>query len=116
MWNPIARHVAAGVVALVTCAIVGSLLVTGDGAEEAVVGDCLATAADARPGETEDQPEATVVGCAEPAAAFTVVGRVEAESDAQSRACERFFAADEEYFLYTSTAGQGYLLCLRRAG
>ncbi|OJF14689.1 LppU/SCO3897 family protein [Couchioplanes caeruleus] len=108
MGNLVVRRVAAAVVALATLVIVGSLLAPGDAAEDAAVGDCLSASA-AHPG-------AKLVGCAEAAAAFTVVGRVDGESDSASRSCERFFEADEEYFLYTSTAGDGYLLCLRRAG
>ncbi|GGQ65587.1 LppU/SCO3897 family protein [Couchioplanes azureus] len=108
MRNLLVRRVAAVVVALATLGIVVSLLTTGDAAEDAAVGDCLAASV-ARPG-------ARVVRCAEATAAFTVVGRVDGESDSASRSCERFFEADEEYFLYTSTAGGGYLLCLRRAG
>ncbi|MEV6598057.1 hypothetical protein AB0M36_14420 [Actinoplanes sp. NPDC051346] len=115
MRHLVARRAAAAVVALATSVIVVSLLATGDDAQDAAVGDCLATSTQVSSGEDE-RPDATVVGCGEAAAGFTVVGRVDGESDSKSRSCERFFEADEEYFLYASTAGDGYLLCLRRAG
>jgi len=109
------RQLIAAVVAL---GILVTLLATSDGGDDtkdAAVGDCLATSADVRLGE-DAEAEATVVGCAKAAAAYAVVGRIDGESDTRSRSCERFFAADEEYFVYSSTAGDGYLLCLRRAG
>ncbi|MEV4638107.1 hypothetical protein AB0J80_12230 [Actinoplanes sp. NPDC049548] len=109
------RHWAAALVALGTAVTVLGVTAGGDDAKDAAVGDCLATSANVRPGQDTDA-EATVVGCAKDAAAYAVVGRIDGVSDARSRSCESFFAADEEYFVYSSTAGDGYLLCLRRAG
>jgi hypothetical protein len=47
---------------------------------------------------------------------FTVVGRVNDETDTGSTACDRFFADGERYLVFSSTAGGGYLLCLRPKG
>ncbi|MFI7598623.1 porin [Actinoplanes sp. NPDC049681] len=109
------RHLAAAVVVLAVAVTVGVLSAGEDEAKDAAVGDCLATSARVRQGE-DAQADATVVGCSQASAAYTVVGRVDGQSDSRSRACESFFAADEEYFVYSSTAGDGYLLCLRRVG
>lgn len=109
------RHLAAAVVALAVVVTAVVLSAGEDEAKDAAVGDCLATSTDVRQGE-DAEADATVVGCAQAAAAYTVVGRIDGQSDSRSRACESFFAADEEYFVYSSSAGDGYLLCLRRAG
>jgi hypothetical protein len=57
-----------------------------------------------------------VVDCASAEAVFTVVGRVNDETDTGSTACDRFFADGERYLVFSSTAGGGYLLCLRPKG
>jgi hypothetical protein len=84
----------------------------GDKAKDAAVGDCIASSADVKVNE-ETEAEAKVVDCASADAAFTVVGRVEGETDTNSKSCEKFFKENEEYFVYGSSAGGGYLLCLR---
>jgi hypothetical protein len=84
----------------------------GDKAKDAAVGDCVASSADVKVDE-ETEANAKVVECSSADAAFTVVGRVEGESDTQSKSCEKFFKDNEEYYVYGSTAGGGYLLCLR---
>ncbi|GAA3336824.1 hypothetical protein GCM10020358_10830 [Amorphoplanes nipponensis] len=84
----------------------------GDKAKDAAVGDCVASSEDVKVDE-ETEANAKVVDCGSADAAFTVVGRVEGESDTKSKSCEKFFKENEEYYVYSSTAGKGYLLCLR---
>jgi hypothetical protein len=84
----------------------------GDKAKDAAVGDCVASSEDVKANE-ETEANAKVVKCDSADAAFTVVGRVEGESNTQSKSCEKFFKENEEYYVYGSTAGKGYLLCLR---
>jgi hypothetical protein len=84
----------------------------GDKAKDAAVGDCVASSADVKVDE-ETEANAKVVDCSSADAAFTVVGRVEGESNTQSKSCEKFFKDNEKYYVYGSTAGKGYLLCLR---
>jgi hypothetical protein len=91
---------------------VGRTFVFGDKAKDAAVGDCIASSADVKVDEETDA-DAKVVDCASGDAAYTVVGRVEGESDVKSKSCEKFFKENEEYFVYASGTGSGYLLCLR---
>jgi hypothetical protein len=84
----------------------------GDKAKDAAVGDCVASSKDVKVDE-ETEADAKVVDCSSADAAFTVVGRVDGESNTSSKSCEKFFKENEEYFVYGSTAGKGYLLCLR---
>jgi hypothetical protein len=84
----------------------------GDKAKDAAVGDCVASSKDVKVDEETDA-NAKVVDCASADAAFTVVGRVEGETDTKSKSCEKFFKENEEYYVYGSDAGGGYLLCLR---
>jgi hypothetical protein len=84
----------------------------GDKAKDAAVGDCVASSEDVKVDE-ETEANAKVVDCGSADAAFTVVGRVEGETNTKSKSCEKFFNENEEYYVYGSTAGGGYLLCLR---
>jgi hypothetical protein len=84
----------------------------GDKAKNAAVGDCIASTKDVKVNE-ETEAQAKVVDCGSADAAFTVVGRVEGESDIKSKSCQKFFKENEEYFVYANEAGKGYLLCLR---
>ncbi len=89
----------------------------GDKAAEAKVGDCIGDVGTVKAGE-EKEASAKVVKCTDTDAAYTVVGRVEDQTEAQaetSTACEQFFKDGEEYAVYSSIpeGGKGYLLCLR---
>ena len=84
----------------------------GDKAKDAAVGDCVASSEDVKVNE-ETEANAKVVDCGSADAAFTVVGRVAGETDTKSKSCEKFFKENEEYYVYGSNAGGGYLLCLR---
>ena len=86
-----------------------------DKAEAAKAGDCVAVdgKAPTKDGETTN-PDAELVDCASAAAKYTVVGRVEGESDTESKSCDRYFTEEKaEYFVYASKSGSGYLLCLQ---
>jgi hypothetical protein len=105
-----------GAAVLVAIAIFGvkSLFFsTTDKAKDAAVGDCIASSKQV---EGEDVTDATakVVDCASAAAAFTVVGRVNGETDVKSKSCDKFFKENEQFFVYAADNGAtGYLLCLR---
>jgi hypothetical protein len=112
--NPIGRVALRIVGAVVVLAIilVARTAFFGDKAKDAAVGDCVASSADVKVDE-ETEANAKVVDCGSADAAFTVVGRVDGETDTQSKSCQKFFKENEEYYVYGSTAGKGYLLCLR---
>ena len=84
----------------------------GDKAKDAAVGDCIASSEQVKTDE-ETEANAKVVDCGSADAAFTVVGRVDGETSTASKSCEKFFKENEEYAIYSSTGGKGYLLCLR---
>lgn len=108
------------VVALVIAGLkfgVGSLLF-GDKAADAKVGDCIAATAPGATGEKKEA-DAKVVECTAADAAYTVVGRVDDQTEAQAndaKACEQFFKEGEAYSVFSSIpeGGKGYLLCLRK--
>jgi hypothetical protein len=94
--------------------LVGRNFVFGDRAEDAAVGDCIASSADVKIDE-ETEARAEVVDCDSAEAAFTVVGRIEGESSTKSTSCEKYFKDNEEYYVYGSVRGN-YLLCLSPRG
>jgi len=106
----ILRIVGAIVVGIIIFVVKDQFL--GDKAKDAAVGDCVASSKDVKVDEETDA-RAEVVDCASADAAFTVVGRVDGETDTKSKSCEKFFKENEEYYVYGSDAGGGYLLCLR---
>jgi hypothetical protein len=84
----------------------------GDKAKDAAVGDCIASSKTVT-GTDSTEAEAKVVACGSGDAAFTVVGRVNGETDTNSKSCDKYFKEKEEFYVYSSTASGGYLLCLR---
>jgi len=89
-----------------------SLLFGGDDASDAKAGDCIASDQDVKDqGTTETGAE--VVDCASADAKFTVVARVDGEGSTQSKACDKFFKAEEVFYVFANSAGDGYVLCLR---
>jgi hypothetical protein len=84
----------------------------GDKAKDAAVGNCIASSKKVTGTDSTDA-EAKVVDCGSGDAAFTVVGRVDGETDTDSKSCDKYFKEKEEFFVYSSTASGGYLLCLR---
>ncbi|MCX4474327.1 hypothetical protein OOK41_29145 [Micromonospora sp. NBC_01655] len=90
-----------------------------DGTADAKAGDCLAELPDVAEGERKDASGAEVVACTSTEAVYTVVGRVDGQTEAQARtgkACEPFLQPGQEgYFFYNIKPGStGYLLCLTR--
>jgi hypothetical protein len=84
----------------------------GDKAKDAAVGDCIASSKKVT-GTESTEAEAKVVDCGSADAAFSVVGRVKGETDTNSKSCDKFFKENEQFFVYSSTASGGYLLCLK---
>jgi hypothetical protein len=109
------RVIVAVVVAIIVALGVywlSSLLLGGDDASDAKAGDCIASDQDVKDqGTTETGAE--VVDCASPDAKFTVVARVDGEGSTQSKACDKFFKAEEVFYVFANSAGDGYVLCLR---
>ena len=114
---------AGGIVGVIAVAVVIGLLkfgvftvvreaFFGDKAKDAAVGDCIKADKEVAV-DAETEAGATVVDCGSSEAAFTVAGRVDGVTDTKSTACDKFFAEKEEFFVYSSTSGGGYLLCLR---
>ncbi|WP_433347389.1 LppU/SCO3897 family protein [Micromonospora sp. CA-111912] len=112
---------AVGVVAALKFGV-GSAVATAfdkDGTADAKTGDCLAELPDVAEGERKDASGAEVVACTSSQAAYTVVGRVNGQTETQARtgkACEPFLQPGQEgYFFYNIKPGStGYLLCLTR--
>ena len=84
----------------------------GDKAKDAAVGDCIAASKDVKVNE-ETNAEAKVVECSSSDAAFSVVGRVNGETNTKSKSCDKFFKEGDEFYVYSSEAKGGYLLCLK---
>ncbi|MER5700815.1 hypothetical protein ABT023_02470 [Micromonospora sp. NPDC002296] len=112
---------AVGVVAALKFGI-GSAVATAfdkDATADAKAGDCLAELPDVAEGERKDASGAEMVACTSSQAVYTVVGRVDGQTETQARtgkACEPFLQPGQEgYFFYNIKPGStGYLLCLTR--
>jgi hypothetical protein len=115
------RGVVLGVVGVIVVVIVVGVIMlavgggNNDKAEKAKVGDCVAAL-----GKVSDQAgqnsqtAAKVVNCTANDAAYKVIGRVNGQTDTASKACDQYFTdAKADYFIYASTSGDGYLLCLQ---
>jgi hypothetical protein len=93
---------------------IGSAL-NKDEAKEAKVGDCVAAQGKVPTEEGKtSEADAKVVDCTSKDAAYTVVGRVNGETNTESKSCDQYFTDEKaDYFVYSSTTGDGYLLCLQ---
>jgi hypothetical protein len=103
------------IVLVLVVIIVGTVVkqtIFGDKAKDAAVGDCIASSKKVT-GTESTEAEAKVVDCGSADAAFSVVGRVNGETDTNSKSCDKFFKENEQFFVYSSTASGGYLLCLK---
>jgi hypothetical protein len=105
------------VVVIIVAAIkfgIGSAL-NKDEAKQAKVGDCVAAQGKVPTEEGKtSEAEAKVVDCTSNDAAYSVVGRVNGETDTNSKSCDQYFTDEKaDYFVYSSTSGDGYLLCLQ---
>ncbi|WP_250028447.1 LppU/SCO3897 family protein [Paractinoplanes maris] len=117
--EPRKRNVGKLVVGILVAVIVGlgtyallSLLNGGDDAQDAKAGDCIASDQDVK-NEGTTETGANVVDCASADAKFSVVARVDGETSPQSKACDKFFKAEEVFYVFANSAGDGYVLCLR---
>jgi hypothetical protein len=104
------------IVLIIVIAIVGYVvkdaLFGGDKAKNAAVGDCVAAPKNVA-ADKETEVDAEVVDCTSDKAAYTVKGRVNGETSTSSKSCDKFFKENDEYYVYSSDAGKGYLLCLK---
>jgi hypothetical protein len=101
-----------GAILVLIIVFVAKNAIFGDKAKEAKAGDCIASDKDvSKDGTTKTG--AKVVDCTSSDAKFSVVARVDGETDVQSKSCDKFFKETDEYYVYSSDAGKGYLLCLK---
>ena len=85
-----------------------------DKSATAKVGDCVAAQGDVPKGDEETDTAAEKVDCTTSKAAFKVVGRVDGETNTKSKACDQYFTDEKaDYFVYGSSSGSGFLLCLQ---
>ncbi|MGW3893171.1 LppU/SCO3897 family protein [Micromonospora chokoriensis] len=90
-----------------------------DETADAKVGDCIAELPEVTGTEQEEADGAKVVSCTSTDAAYTVVGRVNDQSQAQAQAgtaCDQFFKEGEEGYVFSSIepGKTGYVLCLTK--
>jgi hypothetical protein len=115
------RRVVLSAVGIIAVVIIGGVIMlavgggNNDKAQKAKVGDCVAALGKVSDQEGQNsQTAAKVVNCTANDAAFKVIGRVNGKADTDSKACDQYFTdAKADYFIYASTSGDGYLLCLR---
>jgi hypothetical protein len=117
-----ARNLILSVVGIVVVVIIGAaiMLAAGGGrdkdeAKDAKVGDCVAALGKVSQKEGQNtQTAAKVVKCGAQDASYKVIGRVNGQSDTNSKSCDQYFTdAKADYFIYASSSGDGYLLCLQ---
>jgi hypothetical protein len=117
-----ARNLILSVVGIVVVVIIGAaiMLAAGGGrdkdeAKDAKVGDCVAALGKVSQKEGQNtQTAAKVVKCGAQDASYKVIGRVNGQSDTNSKSCDQYFTdARADYFIYASSSGDGYLLCLQ---
>ncbi|MFG1868914.1 LppU/SCO3897 family protein [Micromonospora arborensis] len=85
----------------------------------AKAGDCIAELPEVTGTEQEKVDGAKVVECTSTDAAYSVVGRVNDQSEAQANAdttCEQYFKEGEQGYIYSSIepGKTGYVLCLTK--
>ncbi|NES14297.1 hypothetical protein [Micromonospora solifontis] len=91
-----------------------------DDAVQAKVGECIAQLPEVAEGQEKDVDSAKVVECTSTEAAYTVVGRVDHQTEAQARsgdACEQYFKEGEDGYVFSGgerSGGKFYLLCLTK--
>jgi hypothetical protein len=100
-------------VALIIFGVKSFFFSATDKAKDAAVGDCIASSKQVT-GTESTEAKAKVVDCASTEAKFSVVGRVNGETDVKSKSCDKFFKENEEFYVYAADNGaSGYLLCLK---
>ncbi|PYC74425.1 hypothetical protein C7C45_05580 [Micromonospora arborensis] len=90
-----------------------------DETADAKAGDCIAELPEVTGTEQEKVDGAKVVECTSTDAAYSVVGRVNDQTEAQANAdttCEQYFKEDEQGYIYSSIepGKTGYVLCLTK--
>ncbi|WCN82357.1 LppU/SCO3897 family protein [Micromonospora sp. LH3U1] len=85
----------------------------------AKTGDCIAELPEIRGTEQEKVDSAKVVECTSTDAAYTVVGRLDDQTEAQAKAdttCNQYFKENEEGYIFSSIepGKTGYVLCLTK--
>ncbi|MFI6268261.1 LppU/SCO3897 family protein [Micromonospora zamorensis] len=90
-----------------------------DETADAKAGDCIADLPEVTGTKQEKADGAKVVECTSTDAAYTVVGRVNDQSEAQAKAgtaCDSFFQNDEEGYIFSGIerGKSGYVLCLTK--
>ncbi|RAO26752.1 hypothetical protein PSN13_06782 [Micromonospora saelicesensis] len=85
----------------------------------AKTGDCIAELPEITGTEQEEVDGAKVVECTSTDAAYSVVGRVDGQSEAQAKAdttCTQFFKEGQEGYVFSSIepGKTGYVLCLTK--
>jgi hypothetical protein len=90
-----------------------------DPTAEAKAGDCIAELPEVTGTEEEEVDGAKVVDCTSTEAVYTVVGRVDGQTEAQAQSgagCDPYIKEDQEgYLFYSIEPGKtGYLLCLTK--
>ncbi|MET8464706.1 LppU/SCO3897 family protein [Micromonospora zamorensis] len=90
-----------------------------DETADAKAGDCIAELPEITGTGQEKVDGAKVVECTSTDAAYTVVGRVNDQSEAQAKAgtsCDQFFQNDQEGYIFSSIepGKSGYVLCLTK--
>lgn len=107
-------------VAIVAIAIFGGKvylrsLANDDPTADAKIGDCISTGKTKVASDKEQEVTAEMATCGTADAAFSIVGRVEHETDLNSKSCDKFFTDEKaEYAVVNSDSGDGYLLCLKK--
>ncbi|MEV6814640.1 hypothetical protein [Micromonospora sp. NPDC051296] len=111
--------------AIVAFAVVAGLkfglanVFNSDEAAEAKAGDCIAELSETIGDEETEVEGAKVVDCADSAAVYNVVGRVDGQTEEQARsgdACTQYFKDGDDGYVFSSIkpGGTGYLLCLTK--
>lgn len=106
-------RIGAGIIAIIVVFVIKDAFF-GDKAKDAAVGDCVAASKEVK-ADKETDAAAKVVDCSSKDAAYTVVGRVNGQSDVNSKSCDTYFTKEDgKYFVYASDTDTGgkYLLCL----
>lgn len=90
-----------------------------DETADAKTGDCIAELPEITGTEQEKVDGAKVVECTSTDAAYSVVGRVDGQSEAQAKAdttCTQYFKEGQEGYIYSSIepGKTGYVLCLTK--
>ncbi|SCE68178.1 LppU/SCO3897 family protein [Micromonospora saelicesensis] len=85
----------------------------------AKTGDCIAELPEVTGTEQEEVDGAKVVECTSTDAAYSVVGRVDGQSEAQAKSdttCTQFFKEGQEGYVFSSIepGKTGYVLCLTK--